>query len=74
MRINLNLEISRKECKIMPARRMCTRGEVEFDLVRVGMWGGRGVRNSNDPGAVLTYLRSTLGSRPSNISFRKGEF
>jgi hypothetical protein len=55
MRINLNLENLRKACKIMPARRVCTRGEVQSDLVRVGMWG-EGVRNSNDLGAVLTYV------------------
>jgi hypothetical protein len=50
----------------MPARRMCTRGEVEFDLVRVGMWGGRGVRNSNNPGAVLT-----VAGRPTS-AFERG--
>jgi hypothetical protein len=67
--MNLNLEILRKACKIMSARRVCTRGEVQSDLVRVGMWGGSQLQR---PGG-RAYLRSTLGSRPFNISFRKGK-
>jgi hypothetical protein len=71
MRINLNLKNLRKACKIMPARRVCTRGEVQSDLVRVGMWGEGGSQLQRPRGRA--YLRSTLGSRPFNISFRKGE-
>jgi hypothetical protein len=66
MGIILDLNILRKGCKIMPAHRVRTRGGVQSDLVRVGMWG-EGVRKSNDSGIVLTYLASWVAGRSTSV-------